>query len=90
MEQATDQPKTEHPKTTQADPDIEAEKNSLASESAGETLSPTLDTTRKPSIPVEPDSPEVRKTRRAKAKAAYAPVRTFAEDGASAALDVQA
>jgi len=47
-------------------------------------------TKHKPFIPVEPDSPEVRKTRRAKAKAAYAAVRTFAEDGASAALDVQA
>ncbi len=89
-EQATDQPKNEQAETAQADSSTEAENDRLATESDGEQVPPMPDTKRKPSTSVEPDSPEIRKVRRAKAKAAYVAVRTITDDGTSATLDVQA
>ncbi len=89
-EQAADQPKNEQGETAQVDSYTEAENDRLATESDGGQLSPASDTKRKPSTSVEPDSPEIRKVRRAKAKAAYAAVGTITDDGASATLDVQA
>lgn len=89
-EQAADQPKNEQTETAQVDSCSEAENDCLATESDGGQLSPTPDTKQKPSTTVEPDSPEIRKVRRAKAKAAYVAVRTITDDGTSATLDVQA
>ncbi len=89
-EQAEDQPRTEQAEAAQANSHIEAEGDCLATESGGRQLSTTSDTKRKPSISVDPDSPEIRKVRRTKARAAYVAVRTITDDGASATLDVQA
>lgn len=89
-EQAADQPKNEQTETAQDDSCSKAENDRLAIESDGGQVSPMPDTNRKRSTSVEPDSPEIRKVRRAKAKAAYVAVRTITDDGTSATLDVQA
>jgi len=87
-----EQPQAEQFKTAaaQASPHTGSEGERTVALTDDEKLSPTPGAKREESAYVEPDSPEIRKTRRAKAKAAYAAVRTFAQDADSAALDIKA
>ncbi len=90
-EPAADQPEAGRAETVRIDYDTGAEKDRPAAGSDGGQ--PTSSAERKPSTSVEPDSPEIRKVRRAKAKAAYAAARAstiITEDGAGVSLEVQA
>jgi len=96
-EQSERDPEVEQPETEQSEmaaaqaaPHTEPVEKYTATPTDGEKRLPASGAKGEPSSSVEPDSPEIRKTRRAKAKAAYAAVRTFAADADMAALDIKA